>query len=276
MRMFILFSILISGYVHSSVKWNSFQEILTQIVKVNRYISIDGDFTHNSVDYKKLKETKVLSHLMNEQVNQIKNCSIPPSFNDKLAFWINAYNFFTVVDVATHFPITSMKSDLGWSDKKFMIAGSKYSLDQIEHKILRPMKEPLIHFAINCASVGCPTLSNLVFKSENIKEQLEKLVRNSFKNPIHLKVVKGLFGRRYLATTKILDWFEEDFKKIEFGGMNGIKGFINKYGPNRLITEIESLDANISYDWNLNSLENIRERMNKLKKENPSLKLLEK
>jgi len=107
------------------------------------------------------------------------------SENEKLAYWINAYNAFTVKLIVDNYPLESIK-DLNptiaiptvstiWTKKWFQIGGEDFSLDRIEHKILRKeFEEPRIHFAVNCASFSCPPLRNEAFVAEKVDQQLDE------------------------------------------------------------------------------------------------------
>ena len=168
-----------------------------------------------------------------------------------LAYWINAYNGFTVKLIVDNYPVESIK-DLGpalkiplikdvWHYKFFKIGGQESSLDEIEHSILRKeFEEPRIHFAINCASVSCPPLLNEAFEAETINAQLDKVakgfINDSSRNKISAEAVQ---------VSSIFSWFKGDFTK------NGdLIDFLNKYSK----TKIKS-NAKISfldYDWNLN------------------------
>lgn len=171
--------------------------------------------------------------------------------NDQLAYWINAYNAFTVLLIVDNYPIESIK-DLNpsltiptirsvWTKEWFKIGGKDFSLDQIEHQILRKeFDEPRIHFAINCASYSCPVLRGEAYYGIKIDEQLNEQARifinDRSKNELKKEEVK---------LSLVFNWFGGDFKK----GQSLIQ-FINRYAD----VEIDN-DAKISfakYDWNLN------------------------
>lgn len=135
--------------------------------------------------------------------------------DEKLAFWINAYNILAIDLVQNAYPVDSIK-DLGsffspvWKAKAGTIGGRSYTLEEIEHKILRPMGEPRIHAAIVCASVSCPPLARTPFTPERINAQLDSIVRAWLSNP-----EKGLRLDRddeTLNVSKIFRWFESDFE----------------------------------------------------------------
>ena len=252
-KMFQVLLLLIS--VSFSLDLVPYAKILKSVVEEKEY-SLDGDkFTQSHVDYKKLKESSALQKLLNQQIQLFAKANPPIEKQAKLSFWINAYNFFTLVDVQTHFPISSMKQ-IGWKQKNHIVNGKKLSLDKIEHSLIRPLGDAKIHFAINCASVGCPSLKPEPYTPQNLQSELVASVTNSLKNPMHLRPYEGwFFSSKGVSATKIFSWFRKDFKSIE--------AFVNKFGPKSLIKK--KVYTNIDYDWRLNTKENVLEAFAKLK-----------
>ena len=246
--------------------WDSYQDILNSAVTVNTFTSIDGKFDHVSVDYEKIKNDPELQEKIALQLDKLKTVKTPEERKQKLAFWINAYNFFTIVDVVNNYPITSMKK-IGWKHKHHEVGGTLYSLDNIEHNVIRPLADPRIHFAINCAAVGCPSLKAEIFDGNQIDTQLDKIVANALKNPLHLRKVNNK-----LNTTKLFKWFSKDF---ESGGYKGVTDFIKRFAPERL-RNARQIEKKIKYDWNLNTAKNVLQKMNELSTKFPELKLTKK
>ena len=246
--------------------WESHQEILNSVVTVKEFISIDEEFSHTSVDYEKMKNHPELQEKIALQLEKLKTVKVPEEGKHKLAFWINAYNFFTIVDVVNNYPITSMKK-IGWKSKHHEVEGTLYSLDNIEHNVIRPLADPRIHFAINCASVGCPSLKSEIFNGNQIGSQLDKVVANALKNPLHLRT-----DNNKLNTTQLFKWFSKDF---EPGGYEGASDFINKFAPERL-KNAHQIENKIKYDWNLNTEQNVLKKMQELGTKFPELKLTKK
>jgi hypothetical protein len=246
--------------------WDNYQCILKSAVTVRTFTSIDGEFSHASVDYEKIKNNSGLQEKIIIQLDKLKEIKAPEEKEHKLAFWINAYNFFTIVDVVNNFPITGMKK-IGWKSKHHEVEGVIYSLDNIEHNIIRPLADPRIHFAINCASVGCPSLKAEIFDSNQIDMQLDNVMENALKNPLHLRMVNGK-----LNTTQLFKWFNKDF---ETGGYKGVADFVNRFAPERF-RNAHQIEKKIKYDWNLNTEQNVLKKMNELSIKFPELKLKEK
>jgi hypothetical protein len=164
------------------------------------------------------------------------------SKNEKMAYWINAYNAFTVKLIVDNLPLSSIKDIDGPWDKEFIqIEGNSYSLNDIEHKILRPVyKDPRIHFAVNCASGGCPPLLNGAFKASSLNAQLEKVTRAFVNNKAHNQISEGN-GK----LSEIFNWFNDDFKS-----KGGVVAFINSYSTVKM-NDGASLSY-YDYDWSLN------------------------
>jgi len=170
--------------------------------------------------------------------------------NERKAFLINAYNAFTVEKILTRWPDIASIWDFGkifgnpFKDDFFSLFGEKYTLDRIEHGTLRKpgaYDDPRVHFALNCASIGCPMLREEAYVAARLDAQLDEQAvrflsdrsRNRFRD-----------GR--LEVSKIFDWFKEDFEPREkyFAQYAQVLGYPG--GP----VPIDFLD----YDWSLNSL----------------------
>lgn len=204
--------------------------------QLQAYVSSSG-----SVNYQEWKQnsSRLDGYLSNLESNAP---SSGWSRNEQLAYWINAYNAYTVKLILDNYPIRSI-TDLGtpW-DKKFInIGGTSYSLNDIEHKILREkLKEYRVHFAVNCASVSCPPLLNKAYKSSNVQQLLDQQARR-FINDARYNDIAG----SELALSKIFDWYGADFKKS-----GTLIEYLNKYTE----TPIPA-DATVGfkdYNWNLN------------------------
>jgi len=163
------------------------------------------------------------------------------SKNEKLAYYINVYNASTVKLILNNYPVNSIKDIKGpWDQKWVKIGNETLSLGHIEHKILRKMNEPRIHFAINCASYSCPKLFNKMFTAGNMEQMLEQASKD-FVND----TTRNQFGEK-AKLSKIFKWYKGDFTAN--GG--SVLEYIAKYSSNKINTKskIEYLD----YDWSLN------------------------
>ncbi len=197
-----------------------------------------------TVDYRALKESTVILRL----ANRIEGFDVNRLADDRerLAFYINAYNILAIKMVIDNEPLDSIK-DAGslftsvWKTPAGVIAGKTVSLDEIEHKILRPMGEPRIHMAIVCASVSCPDLRNEPYAADKLDDQLDSQTIGFLTN--------GAKGLRQAGQTihisKIFRWFEEDFELT-----GGVEMFVRRYRQD-LSRDLE-FEADIPYDWSLN------------------------
>lgn len=239
---------MISGNLIMAQNHQLFTEILNQYVK------------NGLVDYKNLKNDSRLG----KYLNQLSNTDLEKlTRNEKLAFWINAYNAFTLQVIVENYPVESI-TDLStggkiigyllgktiWDKAFISINKTKYSLGDIEHKILRKMSEPRIHFAIVCASISCPPLRNEAFEADKIEKQLNdqaiQFVNDPARNYFDIKKKKA-----YLS--KILSWFAEDFGSSD----ENVLKFVSYYLPENISKKItgDLSNWNISYkeyNWNIN------------------------
>lgn len=157
--------------------------------------------------------------------------------------------------VLDHYPVKSIRdikispglfSSGPWGAKLLTIQGQKVSLDDIEHRILRPLwKDNRVHYAVNCASLGCPNLQTEAYTPENSEALLDKGAREYVNHPrgVHLT------GDR-LHLSSIYDWFQADFG----GGEAGILGHLQKYADPGLAERLKKFKGGTSYgyDWRIN------------------------
>jgi hypothetical protein len=169
---------------------------------------------------------------------------------EKMAFWINAYNAFTVKLIVDYYPVESIKDikrgipfvNTVWDIKFISIGGKKYDLNNIEHSILRPdFKDARVHAAINCASYSCPVLRGEAYMAERLDEQLTDAMRRFVNDPLRNRV-----SAKKAEVSEIFKWFRGDFVR-ETGS---IRAYLNRYAE-------EKLDANgrishLDYKWKLN------------------------
>lgn len=171
------------------------------------------------------------------------------SEKDKMAYWINVYNAFTIKAIIDHYPvksITDIKPKTGeesiWKKKFFKIGGVSRSLDEVENKILRvEFNDPRIHFAINCASESCPKLLNQAFRAANLEGNLDKLARGFVNDPKRNKITASS-----AQISSIFDWFKGDFTK-----KGTVIEYLNKYSKTKINSNAKVTYLN--YDWSLNS-----------------------
>ncbi|MBF0291711.1 MAG: DUF547 domain-containing protein [Nitrospinae bacterium] len=167
-----------------------------------------------------------------------------------ISFWINVYNIFAVKLARDHFPVKGIK-DIGsviypvWKHPAGKVGSKSYSLDDIEHNILRPMNEPAIHFAIVCASVSCPDLRTESYTAPALREQLKTQTRLFLENSG--KGMRVEHENKTVHLSMIFDWYKKDFDAA-----GGVIGFLNsEMGGRRKIPADYSIKS-LPYNWDLN------------------------
>lgn len=227
-------------YAQKEVPHSVYDELL------QKYVDDNG-----LVNYKGLKSerSKLKSYLRLLESN-------PPQANwtedQQLAYWINAYNAFTLELILEHYPVSSIKEigstikipfvSTAWDIKFINIGGKQYDLNNLEHGIIRKkFDEPRIHFALVCAALSCPKLQNRAYLPEKLDEQLSKAARDFLSNPS-----KNKFESSNKATlSKIFNWYGGDFNN------NGtLIQFINQFAPVKLNKDAEI--GWMDYNWALN------------------------
>ncbi len=173
----------------------------------------------------------------------------------QMAYWINLYNAATVELILDHYPvrsITRIKSGLfsfgPWDRKLLEVDGHKLSLNDIEHRILRPLfKDPRIHYAVNCASLGCPDLAPRAYTAGNLEQMLEDGARRYVNHPRGVSIEDG-----ELIVSSIYVWFRADF-----GGTDAaVVEHLRRYAATELkagLMRHSDIDDD-RYDWALNDL----------------------
>ncbi|CAH1000417.1 hypothetical protein LEM8419_01570 [Neolewinella maritima] len=162
------------------------------------------------------------------------------SRQEALAYWINAYNAYTIKLILDNdIPASIRDIEKPWDQRWIKLAGKTYSLNQIEHDIVRPtFKEPRIHFALVCAAKSCPPLPNQAFTAENLEQLLERRTRAFIRDE-----ERNVTQEAVVRVSPLFDWYAEDF--------GNVKDYLNKY----LATEIPASKeiTFLDYDWSLNN-----------------------
>ena len=215
-------------------------------------VLLDRHLNRGLVDYKGLQQDEGLLDQYLTALAAVSPDSL--SSDERLAFYINAYNAWTLKLILSRYPDIESIKDLGtlfsspWKKKIARIGGETLSLGYIEHEILRKeFKEPRIHFAINCASMSCPPLQAQPYTGEGIDAQLNKAT-SAFVNDASANRLEG----ETLRVSKIFDWLSEDF--------NGdVLSFFVRYAEDPLRSELVEKRERIKiafnrYDWSLNAV----------------------
>ncbi|MFL0353890.1 DUF547 domain-containing protein [Xanthomarina sp. GH4-25] len=206
--------------------WNSF---------LQKHVNSNGE-----VNYKAITSDKQLLQTVLDEFSKNK-----PDYtwtkNETLAYWINAYNAFTIKLIINNYPLKSIKDIKKPWDQEFISIG-KYpmSLNEIEHEILRKMNEPRIHFAIVCASFSCPKLQNKAFTAKNLDSQLTTATKEFLADKNRNNI-----SENNIEISKIFDWFSKDFTE------NGtLFEFLNQYSDIQISPNAKKRFKD--YNWALN------------------------
>jgi Protein of unknown function, DUF547 len=174
---------------------------------------------------------------------------------EQMAYWINLYNALTVRLVLEHYPVRSIRdidissglfSDGPWGKSLIEVEGEPLSLDDIEHRILRPIwRDPRVHYAVNCASIGCPDLAAEPYRGADLEAQLTRAARAYVNHPRGVAVVNGK-----LVVSKIYTWFRDDFGGDDAGVLRHLKAYADP-GLAMRLERFDGIDDH-RYDWTLN------------------------
>lgn len=266
---FLLFVFAATQTHAQSNTFKNFQEILNKHLTEKRLPNGGFESYFNYTTAKNNKETLKAISEQKKTLSQFSTDTLK-SKSQANAFWINAYNFFMITKILDEgFKKGKLKidgvKDLGgffdkysaFKDKDFQVGGKKLSLDGIEKGILlsneykkKDWKDARIHFAVNCASVGCPPLRKRIYTAMNINNLLDENSKKAFKTQRHLR----LEGKT-LWLTHLFKWYKKDFEEQS----GSVKKFISSYiEDEKLKSNIQSASEikYIDYDWQLNRKEN--------------------
>lgn len=207
----------------------------------------------DGVDYEALKRDHAA---LDRYRAQLAAEPVPTDRAAKLAFFINAYNAETLALVIAKLPAETARwsawsiKDAGstftsvWKSANFVVGGGRYTLDQLEHAVLRPLGEPRIHLAINCASRSCPPIAAEPYRAATLEAQLEAAARAFVASTYHVRLEGGV-----LRINPILDWFGDDFK-----ASGGVRAFLaaRASGPIAAYLATDKPLRFFDYDWKLN------------------------
>ena len=176
--------------------------------------------------------------------------------DEQLAYWINLYNALTIQVVLDHFPVGSIRDiDISpglfrfgpWDKKLITIEGQALSLNDIEHRILRPIwHDPRIHYTVNCASVGCPNLRTRAYRAASIDQALNAAAKDYVNDPRGVSISDGK-----VTVSKIYDWFIADFG----GSEQSVIRHLQQYAAPELRARLAAIGrlSHTRYDWSLNA-----------------------
>lgn len=176
------------------------------------------------------------------------------------AYWINTYNAFVLYAVVEAYPVASVRDLkfgfglLFFKRARFIAGGKRYSLDDIEHSILRSRyRDPRVHFAVNCASASCPPLSREPYRPDTLDQQLDEAARRFIGREENVWMRGDV-----LFLSKIFDWYKEDFAQAAGAQGNGtasVVDYVVRYLPEEVARRVRQEKPRVefyNYDWSLN------------------------
>ncbi|MCL6270967.1 DUF547 domain-containing protein [Sansalvadorimonas sp. 2012CJ34-2] len=221
--------------------WNSFLE---------QYVSENHNLNMFVLDYRSVSSAD--KQQLKSYLNTLQ--SIDPrnySKNEQFAYWVNLYNALTVNLVLENYPVDTIKSigswfGLGpWDNEIASVAGQKLTLNDIEHRILRPIwKDSRIHYAVNCASIGCPDLFPQAWNGANVEDMLNAAAKR------YIAQNKGVeFAGNELKLSSIYNWYG-----VDFGNRQQLLNHLASFSTPEQAKKLKGFNGDISYryDWNLN------------------------
>lgn len=218
---------------------------------LQRYVDQDG-----MVNYAAWHKSPQDRGQLQQYLGRLSQASpgIKASRDGQLAFWINAYNATTLEGILQVYPTTSIRNHTAklagyniWKDLPLLVGGKPHSLDTMEHQVLRKMGEPRIHFAIVCASIGCPRLLNEAYVPDRLKEQLDRNTRDFFSRPQNFQLDKS--GTMHVSS--VLDWFGGDFGDSQQAQYTALQQYIPK-SAQRIAVSPNARVVFQDYNWSLN------------------------
>lgn len=221
--------------------WSAYNALLQAHVQAGERNGISAHL----VDYAALADDPKLKQAI--QVVEDFDLNRLQTRESQLAFYINAYNLFSLQVVARHWPVESIRQ-IGslfrpvWSQKVGMLGGQPVSLMDIEHGVLRGMNEPRIHFALAYAALSCADLRREAYTADKLDEQLNDQVLHFLSNP-----EKGmLMEQRRVHLSEIFSWFSSDFSRS-----GGVREFISDY---QFVPSGSMRGRDLPFDWRVNSV----------------------
>lgn len=172
--------------------------------------------------------------------------------DEAFVYWVNIYNALTVDIILDNYPLRSIRNIFSglrpgpWQRNIATINGVTITLDNIEHGILRAFwSDNRVHYAVNCASIGCPNLMGRAFSVDGLDETLDQLARDYVNHPRGFKVENGR-----VTASSIYNWFKDDFG----GGSDGVIAHMKKYANPETAAKLETVIkiGKYDYDWGLN------------------------
>lgn len=219
---------------------NSFSQTSIFNSLLKKHVDSKGNVNYKAFKKDEVKLNTYLNHL--DKTSPKKNWSAAKT----KAFWVNAYNAYTIKLILDNYPLKSIlkikkKGKDAWNISFAKVGGKTYTLNHIEHKILRKdFNDPKIHVGVNCASGSCPQLGNFAFTEANYETKTDELMKKFINDPKRNKI-----SEKKVQLSKIFEWFKGDFTK-----KGDLIDFLNKYSDAKISSKAKV--KFLEYDWSLN------------------------
>lgn len=231
---------------------------------LKEHVRVIGGGIATQVDYSGMAADRVALKAYLDEVAMVPRSTFDSWSNaEQLAFLINVYNACTVDVILEEYPDIDSIRDIGfflssaWNQEFASLFGEQVTLDEIEHDMIRGWgryKEPRIHFAVNCAAIGCPALRGEAYVSDKLEAQLEDSTKQFLSDRS-----RNYYDSERMYVSRIFDWYEEDFEQ-GWGGIDSVAEFLAGYAAE---LEVDRATANqlraddirirhLKYDWSLN------------------------
>ena len=209
------------------------------------------------VNYEKWKSSPNATQALDSYLQSLSSANTQLQSNraNQLAYWINAYNALTIKGILREYPTSSIRnhtSETGgyniWKTLYLPVGNQHINLDSIEHKVLRKMNEPRIHFAIVCASHSCPRLHMRAYDPQHLEAQLAHNTKNFFANPENFR-----WDGRTFHMNEIIQWFGSDFGATQADRLRYLSTYLPANAQAAALQNAGSI-AYLPYSWNLNEI----------------------
>lgn len=219
---------------------------------LKKYVDENG-----MVDYRRWHASSVDRLTLRRYLESLgrANPNMASTKENKLAFWINAYNALTIEGILRVYPTTSIRNHTArlvgyniWKNLYLHVGREKVTLDHIEHQVLRKMNEPRIHFAIVCASIGCPRLLNEAYVGNQLESQLVLNATDFFARKQNLSIDQ----RGTLSLSQIVSWFGSDFGDSERAQLQALVPYFPP-AAKEVVASGRYRVKFLEYDWDLNA-----------------------
>jgi hypothetical protein len=263
---------LLPSLVWADINTNLYKPYQTLLSNYLIEQTLPGDGLVSAFDYSAALADTNLAQTLKQQRNALAefDTGTLDTRDESIAFWINAYNFFMLEQILTKQPngqLVSSVWDYGgrlnpfvdsvFEREAFVINDKHFNLNEIEKGILlgedylsRGWKDARVHFAVNCASVGCPSLRGQIYTAANLEALLQENTRRTFNTQRYLRVADNtLYG------TELFKWYEQDFIEAE----GSVRNFILRWASDTISKQVARTTklVYIDYDWSLNRPSNV-------------------